>query len=606
MIRPQPARWFEVLVARDDAARALEALASTGAAELEARPSVALSATLADLRPLLVRFAEFASRYRDWWPPRRLRPDAFPEPPATTLARCLASLDEWAVAAEPIVQQLQHSATERAELRVWRNLLDAMAGSTLDISWIAGAGPAMAARLVVSAHDAQPAFPPNVLVRRLASDGLAYTLVVGDEAELRTFALQAVASQQASVYEMPAWMRADPHELATHAAARSAELDRADADATARLDALNARLDLAHALGDAERLQWVIANVQALDSDDLFCRITGWTSELAGDGLERALEHSGARALLHFPPAPAHARAPLVLSNPSWARPFEVFIRALGMPGGAEADPTQLLAFVVPLMFGYMFGDVGQGLVIALAGFLLRARFPMARLLIAGGIGAALFGVLFGSVFGLRGIIEPLWIEPLDDPLTVLVVPLYGGAVLLTIGLMLTAVEAHWRGELRGWFCSEVWLAVVYVALLASVLSPRALYVAAAGAAAFCLGRAVTSRKVSAAFTAIAELVERTLQILINTLSFARVGAFALAHAGLSSAIVSLMGTTGSTAASALVLVVGNLVVLVLEGMVVSIQTTRLVLFEFFTRFLTAPGRVFRPLPPPPLLVQEP
>ena len=261
MIRPQPARWFEILVARDDAARALEALASTGAAELEARPSAALSATLADLRPLLVRFAEFASRYRDWWPPRRLRPDAFPEPPATTLARCLASLDEWAAAAEPIVEQLQRSATERAELRVWQNLLDAMAGSTLDVSWIAGAGPAMAARLVVSAHDAQPAFPPNVLVRRLASDGLAYTLVVGDEADLRAFALQAVASQLASVYAMPAWMRADPHELPTHAAARLAELDRADADATGRLDTLQraprprarAGRCRAAAMGDRER-----------------------------------------------------------------------------------------------------------------------------------------------------------------------------------------------------------------------------------------------------------------------------------------------------------------------------------------------------------------
>ena len=72
------------------------------------------------------------------------------------------------------------------------------------------------------------------------------------------------------------------------------------------------------------------------------------------------------------------------------------------MPSGTEADPSALLALAVPLMFGYMFGDVGQGLVIAAAGFALRQRWPMARLFIAGGLAAAGFGLLFGSVFSLH------------------------------------------------------------------------------------------------------------------------------------------------------------------------------------------------------------
>jgi V/A-type H+-transporting ATPase subunit I len=255
-------------------------------------------------------------------------------------------------------------------------------------------------------------------------------------------------------------------------------------------------------------------------------------------------------------------------------------------------------------MFGYMFGDLGQGLVIAGAGLGLRKRWPLARLFVAGGLAAAGFGVLFGSVFSVHAL-DPLWIAPLDDPLTILLVPLYGGAVLLAIGLLLNAVEAHWRGELRGWLCSEAWLVVVYFGLLAAVAQPLGLGLAAAGALLFCVGRAVHARRVIAAFAAVGELAERTLQILINTLSFARVGAFALAHAGLSSAIVALMDASASAAAKALVLVTGNAVVLVLEGLVVSIQTTRLVLFEFFTRFLIAEGRVFRPLPTPPSLPQE-
>ena len=89
----------------------------------------------------------------------------------------------------------------------------------------------------------------------------------------------------------------------------------------------------------------------------------------------------------------------------------------------------------------------------------------------------------------------------------------------------------------------------------------------------------------------------------MNTLSFARIGAFALAHAGLSSAAVALADAAGDLRLP--VLVAGNAVIVVLELLVVSVQTTRLVLFEFFVRFLVADGRPFRPLPPPVFTLQE-
>jgi V/A-type H+-transporting ATPase subunit I len=145
----------------------------------------------------------------------------------------------------------------------------------------------------------------------------------------------------------------------------------------------------------------------------------------------------------------------------------------------------------------------------------------------------------------------------------------------------------------------------VYLGLLSGIVWTNGFVLSAAGAVLFALGHAWRARRFAAIAGALAELVERTLQILINTLSFARVGAFALAHAGLSSAIVALMDASGNTALSMLVLVLGNVIVIVLEGLVVSIQTTRLVLFEFFTRFLAAEGRMFRPLPAPPSTSQE-
>jgi V/A-type H+-transporting ATPase subunit I len=247
---------------------------------------------------------------------------------------------------------------------------------------------------------------------------------------------------------------------------------------------------------------------------------------------------------------------------------------------------------------------VGQGLAIAAAGFALRKRFAIARLFVAGGLAAAGFGVLFGSVFSVHAF-TPLWVAPLDAPLTVLAVPLAGGAALLTVGLALNALEAWWRGEFAVWLATDLGYVVAYLGILVGFLDPWGFVAAAAGALAFCVGRAATARSAVAGATAIAALVERLVQILINTLSFARVGAFALAHAGLSSAIVALADAAGNVVAQTLVLVAGNVVVLALETLVVSIQTTRLVLFEFFTRFLSAGGRIFRPLPAPPSFPQE-
>jgi len=604
MIRPEPARWFEILAAADDAPQALEALAATGAVELEAKPTAQLPSEFADLRPMLQRYADFAQRYRAYWPKPRVAPLTVWERPTATLARCLTRVAAWSAEAEGIIVRLQQNERERAELTLWQRVLAALASSNMDLGDLARAGPLIDVRLFAFPPDVEPALPRELPMRRFVIDGALHALTVGTSDELQPIVLQT-AALKGRTYAIPSWLQTDRVGDRAYLASRLATLEREDGELAHALDTLHARHELARALGEAGRLQWVIDNVHALEASEVFCWITGWTSELSGDRLAAALDASGARALLHYPLPPDGAKPPLVLANPAWARPFEIFSRALGMPARDEADPTALLALVVPLMFGYMFGDVGQGLVIAALGFALRNRFPLARLFVTGGLSAAVFGLAFGSVFSVSDVLPPLWVEPLADPLTVLLVPLYGGAALLTAGLLLTALEAYWRRELKGWFCSEVWLLVAYVSLLAGVLRPEAFQVAAAAAIMFCAGRAAAERRVLAALGAVAELIERTLQIVINTLSFARVGAFALAHAGLSSAIVALMNASGATAGRWAVLVLGNLVVLVLEGLVVSIQTTRLVLFEFFTRFLVGQGRFFRPLPLPPSVAQE-
>jgi V/A-type H+-transporting ATPase subunit I len=312
------------------------------------------------------------------------------------------------------------------------------------------------------------------------------------------------------------------------------------------------------------------------------------------------LADGGIKGLLQLTQAPAGYEAPLLLKNPRWMRPFEIFTEMLGIPAAGEADPTRVVAIATPLMFGYMFGDVGHGAVLLIAGFMLRQRYPVLRLLIYGGAMSIVFGFAFGSVFALESIIEPFWVHPIEEPVLMLLVPMAGGAVLLLIGMCLDALQSYWQRKGRYWWQTGAGLMLCYVTLLGSIREPRLLWLSLIGAIWFVAGHALVSpgRRLRAAGTAAAEFVESALQLIVNTVSFVRIGAFALAHAGLSMAVVGLSDAADSIVLTVIVLVLGNVLIIALEGLVVSIQTARLVLFEFFIRFLHAEGRPFRPLTP--------
>ena len=224
--------------------------------------------------------------------------------------------------------------------------------------------------------------------------------------------------------------------------------------------------------------------------------------------------------------------------------------------------------------------------------------------MVLGGASAMVFGVLFGSLFGREDIIPALWMHPLHDPLTLLGVPLAFAVALLSLGHLLSGSSALWRGELRRWLMQDLGFLVLYLGLIATVLRPGLGWVAMLGLAWYLIGAFVVHRALLGGLAAIGHLLESGVQILVNTLSFARVGAFALAHSALSVAVVT-MADAVPLWAGILIMILGNVLIILLEGLVVSIQTTRLVLFEFFNRFLQGTGRVFRPLPAPPPIVRE-
>jgi V/A-type H+-transporting ATPase subunit I len=598
-LRPVSASWFELLTSREELGATLDCLAASGSVQLEAYSRSEQRLPLPDLRTTLAEYETLARRYGHYWPRATdLRHGAEHDLLEAPL-EALEHVRTWARAADPLIAELEELAQAAEDTALLAQLQSQSGAGLARLDQVAGAGPVLAGRACVLAEGGPPqALPPNVLLQKVPVAGKVFLLAVGPTDEIAALD-QALAARKARFIPLPAGLPADPAALGEHLRSRRAGIEAREAAARAELDALSAQHGVAAALGELALAAWLVSHVPELPVTEHFAWVTGWCADLDDTRLRAALDARNLHYLLRFTPAPDDAVPPTVLHNPRWVRPFEVFGRLMGVPGTREADPSIVLALVAPLMFGFMFGDVVQGLVVATLGFLLRHRMPALRLLIPGGLVAVCFGLAFGSVFAREDLIAPLWLHPLADPLTVLGAALGFGVVVIFVGLLLNALQYQWRGELGRWLATEAGLLVAYAGIVGSFVDSRLLWALPGGIAWALLGSAATARgdRLGALGHAAGESLERLLQLGVNTVSFVRVGAFALAHAGLSTAVVGIAEAAG--AAYWPVLLLGNVAIIALEGLVVGIQTTRLILFEFFIRFLAAQGRPFEPLEPP-------
>ena len=600
MLRTVPCRWFELVTTRRDVARVLAALAERGSIELEARGPQPWAPMTSGADRALERYRELERNWRAHWPAPRAGGAAIVDPGPTLTAR-VAALEAWAAAAGPLVAERERVAAQARSLDDLARVLDALPpGFPVVGAWEVGTRVAADMRIHAVAPHAPPVdVPEGVLRLSVRGPEDEYVVVFGRAGDVGALD-EAFAARKARRIVVPADLAGGATDARAALAGRREALERRRAALARELETLAGRHDVARALGDLGMIDWLASHGSELSASDRLCRVTGWTTADDAERLCPVIDGEPARCVARFVEPPEGATPPSLLANPRWVRAFERFARMLGQPGADEADPSVLVALLAPLLFGFMFGDVGQGAVVAVAGWLLRKRVPVLVLLVPGGASAMVFGLLFGSVFAREDLIAAWWLHPLEQPVTLLAAAIAMGAAILVAGLALAALQAHWRSAGRVWWARDAGLVLAYVALLAAVAVPGALWIALAGAVWYVAGAARTAEHgaTGAALAGIAQFVEHLLQLVVNTVSFARVGAFALAHAGLSAAVVALADAAGG-AGYWVVLVIGNLLIVALEGLVVGIQTTRLVMFEFFVRFMKGTGRAFRPLPPP-------
>lgn len=361
--------------------------------------------------------------------------------------------------------------------------------------------------------------------------------------------------------------------------------------------------------------------------------IVGWVPNEYADELVAKLESvdsvecsltDGKEELKHSPP--------IKLKNSFFAKPYEFFVDMYGLPCYNEPDPTFFVSLTFTILFGIMFGDVGQGIVLMIAGWLMwkLKKMDIGKILVPCGASATVFGFVYGSVYGFEELLDPLYhavglegkpIAPLEDA-TILVLMAAGiGVFLVFFAMLLNVISSFKRRDFGraifnssgvcgivfylslvvGMLCTLFGIPVMnifYVVLL--IIVPVVLIYLGEP-----LSKLVNGEKnwkpakwgeflVQSFF----ELFETMLSYITNTMSYLRIGAFVLVHAGMMLVFFTLAELLGSPGSIPYIIMVvfGNAFVIVLETTLVTIQVLRLEYYELFSRFYIGDGRAFKPV----------
>ncbi len=308
---------------------------------------------------------------------------------------------------------------------------------------------------------------------------------------------------------------------------------------------------------------------------------------------------------------------PTKLNNFPLFRPFEFLVKTYGAPAYRGIDPTIPTAFTFLLMYGIMFGDMGHGLILVLAGiglYFLKYLRKYAIFPIAMGVSSIIFGTLFGEFFGTHPF-NPIWFSPFENPEKAMLFAVYLGIGIVTIGFILRLVEESLRGNKEELLLSGeglpgfiFYLSIIFLAfsvvkncsgkviISEALITAVSVFVVAFGKP---LKEAMTEGlNTNHLLVSLGEMIHLTLAVISNTLSFIRVAAFNIAHVILTISIITIAEMIGKMvgAGGYSTLIFGNLFIIVLEGLIVFIQALRLEYYEFYSRFFLKGKSLYEPM----------
>ena len=371
--------------------------------------------------------------------------------------------------------------------------------------------------------------------------------------------------------------------------------------------------------------------------NDIFYILCGWMTEKDAHSFQTDIKDDSKIFCIidgeddeHIQPE-THQQPPTKLKNPKLFKPFEMYINMYGLPAYNEMDPTWFVAITYSFIFGAMFGDAGQGLLLFIGGFLLYKfkHIALAGIISCAGVFSTIFGILFGSFFGFENLFPALWLRPMNNMMTVPFIGKLNTVFIVAIGFgmglillcmifnIINAWKAHDTEHI--WFdTNSVAGLVFYGSATVSIALILTGHTLPGGIILFIMfgipliliffkepltalvekkSEIMPKEKGMFIVQGLFEMFEVLLSYFSNTLSFVRIGAFAVSHAAMMEVVLMLAGFE-SGHLNWVVVILGNLFVSGMEGLIVGIQVLRLEYYEMFSRFYKGTGRKFEPFRP--------
>jgi V/A-type H+-transporting ATPase subunit I len=595
-------------------------------------------------RELLGRYQQIGEEVDRWAQTLEILPQVVEIPPDLDPAKDIypleERLDQLRAQVGPLLQHFREATEKLEKFTEYRKNLEWLRPAGLDPDTLAGLQFTYLA----------PGWVPteNLLRLEQALERLHHALIPVTQDESRTLILAAgLATDQETLeralkgaffehLSLPAEAVGTMAEVLQQVAAQIQVLEDGARQLQAQRHALRDRLgpELVRIRNRVDLTRTLLRARVLFGKVDRSYLVSGWIPAGLVDRLKEALaQELGEAAVVEVlsPEAVPGARKgvlkiPILFNNPYLLRPFERLTTAYGTPAYGEVEPTAFLAVSFLLMFGLMFGDVGQGAVLFFLGYVIFHRFfrytDYGIILMECGVASVIFGFLYGSVFGLESLVPALWFRPMKEIPYFLKMAVIFGVAAISLGLILSFINAlklrtarlpgagllaaliYWilaglgvRYLLTGAWAWDFWVAVgVSVATLGlgAIFVLQRLWLAPPKTESPVAGWSLRILE------GVIEVVDGTMRFVANTISFIRIAAFALAHAGLFVAVFSLADTLsrmgGGGPAYWLTVVLGNVVIILLEGLVVSIQIVRLEYYEFMSKFFHGGGEPFKPL----------
>ena len=399
---------------------------------------------------------------------------------------------------------------------------------------------------------------------------------------------------------------------------------------------LAARAAIARLSGNFD-IRKLAACTKGKGENDIFYILCGWMTEKDAHSFQTDIKDDSKIFCIidgeddeHIQPE-THQQPPTKLKNPKLFKPFEMYINMYGLPAYNEMDPTWFVAITYSFIFGAMFGDAGQGLLLFIGGFLLYKfkHIALAGIISCAGVFSTIFGILFGSFFGFENLFPALWLRPMNNMMTVPFIGKLNTVFIVAIGFgmglillcmifnIINAWKAHDTEHI--WFdTNSVAGLVFYGSATVSIALILTGHTLPGGILLFIMfgipliliffkepltalvekkSEIMPKEKGMFIVQGLFEMFEVLLSYFSNTLSFVRIGAFAVSHAAMMEVVLMLAGFE-SGHLNWVVVILGNLFVSGMEGLIVGIQVLRLEYYEMFSRFYKGTGRKFEPFRP--------